>query len=242
MATAPLLPALAAIILLFLARASAEVTSLVTLSAPLPAGGNGTVISITNDLGPTAVSVSFRATQVTFSITYYAADAAALNSLVAAQPTAATSSPGAVSLALVGATSRPATQLGGSCTPGPFSAAPPCVPLTYTPSTSASATKSPTNAAYMLVEVPEYTTVCINGWCADPQYYAVAPLSPTFVDLGDGVLYDPVQGVMWQSDVLPSQYPYQSSTTPDNYPTINRARVDCAATNAGGTTHTHIHT
>lgn len=223
--------------LLLVPLAAAQATGSSLISAPIAAGGNGTIIRITNDLGPTAVFVQFGATSVIFDITYYAADSAALASLTALQPTSATIEQDEITLTLVGGTSIPADDLGGSCKLVTFTASsprPPCQPFTYTPSPSAPSTRSSTDAAYVQVSVPEETTICVNGWCSNPLYYALPAISPqTFSDLGNGVIYDATQGLMWQQSLLPGSYPYDSENG-NNFPTINNAAQACYALQLGG--------
>lgn len=224
------------VFLLLLHSAVAQVSTQRIITTPVTAGGNSAVISITNDLGPTTVYVQFGSASIAFSITYYAADTNSLNALIAQQPTAATVSSNTISLALVGATSISASDLGGSCKLETFTATsprPPCMPLTYTSSPSPPA-RSASNAAYVFVTVPEETRVCVNSYCVNPLYYALSPISPqSFTDIGNGIVYDAMQGLMWQRDLLPAQYPYDSQNN-DNFPTINSAAQACYALTTGG--------
>ena len=113
---------------------------------------------------------------------------------------------------------------------------PPCMPLAYTPSPSASS-PSPTDGAFILVTLPEHTTICVNGYCSDPLYYALPGISPQgFRNLGNGAIYDATQGLMWQQDLLPNEYPYVSfpDATNDNFGTINSAANACYALRIGG--------
>lgn len=233
---APIVRLLTVVVLLH--AALAQVSQQISSSLAVPKGGNDITVSITNDLGPTSVYVQFGSSAVQMDITYYAADATALAALIAKQPNATVTS-ASISLALVGSTSIPATNLGGSCKLQAFSASsprPPCMPLAYTPSPAASS-PSATDGAFILVTLPEHTTICVNGYCSEPLYYALPGISPQgFRDLGNGAVYDATQGLMWQQDLLPNEYPYVSfpDAGNDNFGTINSAANACYALRIGG--------
>jgi hypothetical protein len=214
-------------LLAYLAHAG-MVTSTTILSSPVVAS----TLRIDNDLGPTVIISEWDATSMTANLTLYAEDSAALGLLAGAQPTAFATAGGDASLTLVGRTSLSPQELGAPCALVTYSLQsplPPCKQQTITFSTTA-ATPQPRGAS-LRVHVPPGTVVCVNGFCASALFNAVPPVSPTaFRDLGNGVIYDGLVGVMWHAAPLPTNFPYGN----DNFGSINLAEKACAASTLGG--------